>query len=138
MRLGWGMVWPRYRRRALPHPLSSELAETTRMWRRMRGKLMPALVCLLVVAGVTATALNVYGLNVGMGQHIQAKRWTPPAGQERLLKGSLLQRRGEPDGAYFRRLTLSVHYRMKYTAQEYTVPASENWILHAGSYFIPT
>jgi hypothetical protein len=54
------------------------------------------------------------------------------------LKGSLYQRRGEPDRAYFRRLTESIHFRMRYTAARYAVPASENWILHLGSYFIPS
>src|SRR5688500_10980175 len=89
-----------------------------------------------ITALIAVGALLVLGLNVA-GFAIDyrgAPRPSQPPPTTDLLRGDLDRRPGESDGAYFRRVTRSVYYRMApYTkiddGRSHGPALTDNWIL---------
>jgi len=84
--------------------------------------------------------LNLWGLFAPAGLPHGVHKWNVPAGQEFLTRASLTQAANEADQTYFRRLTLSVHYRMTHywRAGHERVPLRENYLLSAMGLISPT
>jgi hypothetical protein len=91
-----------------------------------------------VAIGVLLTAVNLYGLRAGAAQHVPEEPFTPRPGERAWLTGSLKQRHGEADEAYFRRVTMSMHYRIKHSDKKYVVPLHENWLLYGARFVVPS
>jgi hypothetical protein len=93
---------------------------------------------LLLAIGALLSALNLYGLTADFAQDVPEKRPKPPPGKRAWLSASLQQKRGEPDAEYFRRLTMSLHYRITHSPEKHVVPPHENWLLYAAHYVVPS